>query len=159
ERVFVDVPGIRLVQVGAADEAELPRVDAPVAVEAEAVFQDFADEVATWVLADRHDDGVRPLVRPEALLERAQLVRRAAAHPREAVEAALRARLQLEQLDERLDRLPAERVFGAERILELHALAEVRVVRDDERVAAGAGVQAVVFDRLPHALRRAVGPR
>ena len=75
------------------------------------------------------------------LLEGAQLVLGADADAGEAIEAALRVALALVDLDQRLAVLAPLRLGRVGRIDELLAAAQVRVVRDDHRVAAGAGAR------------------
>ena len=77
----------------------------------------------------------------------------------EAIEAALGVALDLMHLDQRLAVLAALRLGSVGGIEELQAAAQVRIVRDDHGVAAGAGVQAVVLDRRPDPLRDAAGNR
>jgi hypothetical protein len=63
----------------------------------------------------RHGRHVDALMRIRVLLERAQLVVRADAGASQTIEAALRVALDLVDLDERLERLAAERIRGVDR--------------------------------------------
>src|SRR5438552_2307116 len=101
-----------VVVVGRADEAEPEGVHAELLLEREAVLQRVTDHVAERVAVDRGRLLAGQLVRLLLLLERAQLVRRPCPGARQAVEAALRVALDLVQLDERLERLAAERLVG-----------------------------------------------
>src|SRR5262249_12710737 len=152
------VAGCGIVRVGIADEAELPRIDSPPLLESQAVLQRVPDHATPRIRRDRRRrEAVEPLVRDRELLEVAQLVVGADAHAREAIEAALRVALHLMDLGERLEELATQRLLGSARILPLPPLAEIRVVRDDDGVAASVGVQAVALDGVPDALRHAVG--
>src|SRR5437667_12198678 len=148
-----------VVVVGRADEAEPEGIHAELLLEREAVLQRVTDHVAERVAVDRGRLLAGQLVRPLLLLERAQLVRRPCPGARQAVEAALRVALDLVQLDERLERLAAERLGGVGGIEPLLAAAQVRVVRNDDGVAAGAGIETHPFDRRPESLRDAAGAR
>src|SRR5262249_56483870 len=72
------------------------------------------------------------------------------------IKAAWEAGLRLVDLDERLERLAAERLRRVGRIDELLTAAQVGVVRDDHGIAPVARVQAQVLDRLPQPLQVAV---
>ena len=112
---------MRVVGVGAADEAEAERVRAERLLEGEAVLQRVAHHVAQRVLVDRRRRLAGPLVRAEELLEGAELVGGAGADSGEPVEAALRVALLLVDLDQRLERLAALRLGGVGGIEELLA--------------------------------------
>ena len=143
--------------VGAADEAEAERVCAQPSFQGQAILQRVAHHVAQRVALDRRRPLVGTLVRPGKLLEGAQLVGGAGADPGQPIEAAFRGALLLVDLDQRLERLAPLRLGGVGRILELPPAAQVRVVGDDQRVAARAGVEALGLDGRPDALRQAAG--
>ena len=142
--------------VGAADETHVEGVHPELVLQGEAVLQRVADEIARRILRRHRGRLVGALVRVGALFEPAALVLGPDADPRDSVEPALRGTLDLVDLDQGFAILAAQRVPCVDRILELLAAAQVRVVRDHDRIAAPAGVEAVALDRVPEALRDAV---
>src|SRR5438094_4419458 len=70
---------------------------------------------------------------------------------------ALGVPLDLVDLRERLERLPPERLGAVRGVEELPAAAQVRVVRDDDGVAADPRLETRVLDGRPEALRDPAG--
>jgi hypothetical protein len=152
--VLVGAAGSRAVGVGAADEAQLEGVEPGALLQGEAVLQHVAEHVASAVLVERdgrtavgahlsveHPEG-REVV-GLVLLEAAELVLGVETAALEAVVAALRGRLVLHQLGDRLEEAALPRLVQALRVGKHQASREVRVVRNRERVAAVVALDAL----------------